>query len=212
MKKRTLQLFVFVLMLGIVACGGKDSKPSYSSDKKTEVTKKKSTAAFAVQNAKNEIVFTAYKFTEKFPVKGQFKKVEVVSGGEGKSVKEAIHNTEFSIPITSLATLDTSRDYKIRKFFFDVMTDTKTLSGKLSISDDTNGVATITMNGESHDVPFTYTIAGSEFNMKAVIDVNQWNAGAALASLNKICKDLHTGSDGVSKTWSEVALDITSTF
>lgn len=212
MKKVTLRLVVFVLMLTVVSCGNKDKKPDYSSDKKTEVKEKESSAKFAVQKAKNDIVFTAYKFTDKFPVKGQFKKVNVLSGGEGNSVKEAIHNTEFEIPITSLFTQDTSRDYKIRKFFFDVMTDTKTLTGKLTISDDAKGVATITMNGESHDVPFTYNITGSEFNMKAVIDVNQWNAGAALASLNKICKDLHTGTDGVSKTWSEVALDITSTF
>ena len=211
MKKFTLQSFLLVVILSVFACGNKESKPSYSTKNAKEEIKK-STAPFAVVNAKNDISFTAYKFTEKFPVKGYFKKVNVLSGGEGKSVKEAIHNTEFSIPVTSLFTQDTSRDYKIRKFFFDVMTDTKTLSGKLMISDDTKGVATITMNGESHDIPFTYTIAGNSFKMSAVIDVNQWNAGAALASLNKICKDLHTGSDGVSKTWSEVALDITSTF
>jgi hypothetical protein len=33
-----------------------------------------------------------------------------------------------------------------------------------------------------------------------------------LASLNKVCEALHTGSDGVSKTWSEVTLNITSEF
>jgi hypothetical protein len=48
--------------------------------------------------------------------------------------------------------------------------------------------------------------------MKATMNVNDWNASAALASLNKVCLDLHRGADGVSKTWSEVTLDITSTF
>ena len=32
------------------------------------------------------------------------------------------------------------------------------------------------------------------------------NALDALASLNKACYDLHTGSDGVSKTWEDVAI------
>jgi hypothetical protein len=68
------------------------------------------------------------------------------------------------------------------------------------------------MNGETKDIPFTYTIVDKIFNMQTTIDVNNWNASAALASLNKVCEDLHKGSDGVSVTWSEVALNITSTF
>jgi hypothetical protein len=92
------------------------------------------------------------------------------------------------------------------------MTNTKVLSGKLMLNDDTNGTAKITMNGETKDVPFTYTIVDKTFSMKATMDINNWNAGAALASLNKVCEVLHTGADGVSKTWSEVALNITSTF
>ena len=216
MKKLTLPSLIIVLMLTMVACSNKDKKPSYSKDvkkiKEVKEVKKISTAAFALERAKNDISFTAYKFTEKFPVKGYFKKVNIISGGEGASVKEAIDNTEFEVPVSSLHTLDTSRDYKIRKFFFDVMTNTKTLTGKFSITGDNNGVVSLTMNGETQDIPFTYTIEGRTFNMKAVMDVNNWKAGEALASLNKICKDLHTGSDGVSKTWSEVALDISSTF
>lgn len=219
MKKFTLPSFLIVLMLIMVACSNKDKKSSYSKQtnetketKETKEVKKISTAAFTLERAKNDISFTAYKFTEKFPVKGYFKKVNIISGGEGVSVKEAIHNTEFEVPVSSLHTLDKSRDYKIRKFFFDVMMNTKSLAGKFSITDDSNGVVSLTMNGETQDIPFTYTIDGRTFNMKAVMDVNNWKAGKALASLNKICKDLHTGSDGVSKTWSEVALDISSTF
>ena len=48
--------------------------------------------------------------------------------------------------------------------------------------------------------------------MKATMDITKWNAVEALNSLNIACKDLHKGADGVSKTWSEVALNIKSTF
>ena len=48
--------------------------------------------------------------------------------------------------------------------------------------------------------------------MKATMNVTNWNASDALSSLNKVCIDLHRGADGVSKTWSEVGLNITSTF
>ncbi len=188
---------------------------SCKSETKKEESKtalKETVAAFSVANAKNEITFKAYKTTDKVAVGGQFKKVDVLSGGEGNSVKEAINNTAFSIPVSSLFTKDTSRDFKIKKFFFGIMNNTKLLSGKLMLTDDTTGNVEIKMNGVSLNVPFTYTIVGKTFNMKATMDINNWNASVALASLNTACIDLHKGSDGISKTWSEVALDITTTF
>lgn len=210
MKKIGIISFLIIATaFNFTACKS-DAKKETTEASKTEA--KKSTAAFAVENANNEINFVAYKTTEKVGVNGWFKKVDVLSGGEGNSVKEAINNTEFSIPVSSLSTKDSSRDYKIKKFFFGIMTNTKVLSGKLMLNDDTNGTAKITMNGETKDVPFTYTIVDKTFSMKATMDVNNWKAGAALASLNKVCEVLHTGADGVSKTWSEVALNITSTF
>jgi len=210
MKNFKILSFVLLFTVVFTACKSKENKPEEKGNLQEEVSK--ITAPFAVMNAENKINFTAYKTTEKIGVGGTFKKVNVLSGGEGNSVKEAINNTQFSIPVSSIATQDSSRDYKIKKFFFGVMSETKLLSGKLMLTDDTTGIAKITMNGETKDVPFIYTIKDKVFNMQATIDVNNWNAGKALASLNKVCEVLHTGADGVSKTWSEVDLNITSSF
>lgn len=206
MKKQLIISFLIITTVFISAC------KSDAKKEKNEENVKKSNAAFVLEKAANEINFTAYKTTEKVAVGGQFKKVNVLSGGEGNSVKEAINNAEFSIPVSSLSTKDTSRDFKIRKSFFGIMKNTSLLSGKLMITDDANGIAKITMNNVTKDVPFTYTIVDKTFNMKATIDINDWDAAAALNFLNKVCEDLHKGADGVSKTWSEVALNITSTF
>lgn len=207
--KKILTLFVLAISITLMSCKSEAKK----EDKTTETPKEeKVEAKYSVNKAKNDIKFTAYKTTEKVAVGGEFKKINVTSGGEGNTIKEAMDGAVFSIPISSLATKDTSRDYKIQNFFFGVMANTKALTGSLKLNDDTNGVARLTMNGETKDVPFTYTITSNVFNMQAVIDVNTWNASAALASLNKVCEVLHTGADGVSKTWSEVALNITSTF
>jgi hypothetical protein len=211
MKKISIISFLIIATaLSFSSCKSEVKKIDVKETKVNEV--KKSTAAFAVNNANNDIKFIAYKMTEKVGVGGWFKKVNVLSGGEGNTVKEAIDNTEFSIPVSSLATKDSSRDYKIKKFFFGIMDNTRLLTGRLNLTDDANGLATLTMNGETKDVPFSYTIVGSTFNLKATMDVNNWNAGKALASLNEVCKLLHTGGDGISKTWSEVTLDITSSF
>jgi hypothetical protein len=211
MKKIFIISFLLVgTVFHFSACKSEKKKEAVKEESKA--VSKKSTAAFSVANANNEINFTAYKTTDKVPVGGQFKKVDVLAGGEGNSVKEAINNTEFSIPVSSLFTKDAGRDYKIKKFFFGIMENTKLLSGKLSLTDVTNGVAEIKMNGITQKVPFTYTIIGKSFNMKATMNVTNWNASDALSSLNKVCIDLHRGADGVSKTWSEVGLNITSTF
>lgn len=186
-----------------------------NSDKKTnKVTEveKKSTAAFAVSEATNNINWVAYKFTEKTGVKGKFKKVNVISGGEGNSIKEAIHNTEFEIPVSSIFTSDSSRDFKIRKYFFGIMPNPKLLSGKLMIENDSMGYANITMNGMTEKLPFKYSIKGKEFSMSTEMNVLEWNAGQSIDSLNAVCEDLHKGLDGVSKLWPQVSINVSSSF
>jgi len=206
MKKN---LLVSLLLVAFLSC---KTEKKVNPIKEIKVEAPKSTAEFSIEKASNQINFTAYKTSDKVPVGGQFKKVNVLSGGEGNSVKEAIHNTEFSIPVSSLFTQNSSRDYKIKKFFFGIMDNTKLLSGKLLLTDPTNGVVEIKMNGVSQKVPFKYSIIDSVFNMKATMDVNDWNASQALASLNNVCLDLHRGADGISITWSEVTLNITTIF
>jgi hypothetical protein len=207
MKKVIIASLLIVVAFNFSGCKSETKKEEVKG-----VKIEKSKAAFSLKSAKNEISFVAYKTTEKVAVGGQFKKVDIHVGGEGNSVKEAINNTEFSIPVSSLFTKDTSRDYKIRKFFFGVMDNTKLLSGKFVIENDSIGYTNIKMNGITEKVPFTYTVVGSTFAMSATMDITKWNATAALESLNKVCYDLHKGADGVSKTWSDVALNITSEF
>jgi len=203
MKKLFLVLFTICLSVSFTAC---------KADKKEIKESKATQAAFSIDKAESEINFTAYKFTEKKGVGGQFRQVNITSGGSGNTIKEAIHNAEFSIPVKSLFTKNSSRDYKIQKFFFGVMSNTKLLSGKLIIKNDSIGAAVINMNGISESVPFKYTIKDNTFAMNATMDITNWDALNALASLNKVCEILHTGADGVSKTWSDVALSISTKF
>ena len=208
MKKSILfSVFLFT----VIYFSGCKTETKTDSTKDTVSVAPKSSAKFSLKEAENNIGWTAYKTTEKIPVYGQFKKVNITANGDGNTIKEAIHNTSFSIPVSSIFTKDSSRDYKIRKFFFSFM-DTSLLSGTLEILTATSGIATIKMNGITDKVPFEYTITNNVFSMKSTLDINKWNAKAAIASLNKVCEELHKGADGISKTWDEVTLNITSTF
>jgi len=203
MKKSLLLLLVLCFSLQLTSC-----KPD--AEKATKKVEK--TAAFSLKNAKNSINWIAYKTTDKIAVKGKFKKITISKNGEGNSVKEALNNAEFSIPVSSIFTSDTSRDFKIRKFFFGAMDHTKLLSGTLAIENDSTGYATITMNAITEKLPFSYTISGKEFSLNTVMNLNNWNAKNAVDSLNIACKELHKAADGISKTWNEVAIQITSVF
>lgn len=185
---------------------------SCKKETKKEEVKVEEKAAFLVNKALNTINFTAYKTTEKIGVKGQFKKVDILSNGKGNSIKEAINETEFSIPVSSLFTKDSSRDFKIKKFFFGVMDNTSLLSGKIILEDDVKGYAEIKMNGVTNKLPFNYSILDNKFELNATMKISDWKAENALNSLNEACKDLHKGADGVSKTWNEVAINIITVF
>jgi hypothetical protein len=183
-----------------------------SEEKKKSIKKEAKTATFSLETANNSINFIAYKTTDKIPVKGQFKKINITKNGNGNSIKEAINNTEFSIPVSSIFTADVSRDFKLKKFFFGVMDNTNLLSGKLTLTNETTGTASITMNGVTADLPFTYTLEGKEFKLNATMNLDNWNAQKAVNSLNIACEILHKAADGISKTWSEVAINITTVF
>ncbi|WNW01928.1 YceI family protein [Tenacibaculum sp. HL-MS23] len=208
MKKIIYSLFVFAALANFTSCKSEAKK---ETSEKEEI-KLENNAPFSLQEANNEINFTAYKTSEKIPVGGSFKKVTITANGDGTTAKEAINNAEFSIPVSSLFTKDSSRDFKIKKFFFGIMDKTELLSGKLVLENDSIGYSDLTMNGVTKKMDFKYSIDGKVFTLKGNLKITDWNADKALNSLNEVCKDLHKGADGVSKTWDDVAINITSTF
>lgn len=204
MKKLVLVTLLLSISFQFTSCKSEGKKKS----EKKEVQ----TAAFSLDSADNSIDFIAYKTTDKIPVKGTFKKISITNNGNGNTANEAINNTEFSIPVSSLFTADVSRDFKLKKFFFGVMDNTSLLSGKLMLQNDSIGVASITMNAVTADLPFSYTINDKEFKLNATMNLDNWNGQNAIDSLNLVCRDLHKAADGIPKTWSEVAINITSVF
>ena len=206
--KKIIYTLLIITSVNFISCKSEVKKEN--NEKVTTKTEEK--ALFSLKEANNLISWTAYKTTEKKPVNGVFQKVNIIANGEGNTIKEAINNTEFSIPVSSVFTKDTGRDFKIKKFFFGIMDKTELLSGKLILENDSIGYANIKMNGKVEKVSFSYSILEKTFSMNATMNLENWNAVIAINSLNLECKDLHKGTDGVSKTWNEVALNIKTTF
>ncbi|MDW5288199.1 YceI family protein [Formosa sp. PL04] len=201
MKKITILMAAFALTFA-TAC---------KSDKKETVTPNdpiEETARFVIKPEGTTVNWTAYKTTAKTPVSGVFTTLDF-EPHTGSSAQEALNGVKFSIPVSSIFSKDSLRDTKLQTFFFDVMADTKFLKGTLKTTSATEAIATITMNGETHDLPLTYTTTEDRrISLNGVMLLKDWNALDALATLHKACEVLHTGTDGVSKTWDEVAINI----
>lgn len=203
MKK--ISLLLLALTLVTTAC--KDEKKATDTTEK-EVVK---TEKFVVKPEATSVKWTAYKTTEKKGVGGEFTSVKF-DVKEGSSAQEALNNLKFSIPISSLFTNDATntRDAKIKTFFFGKMLDTDMLKGTISYDGDKCSAA-LTMNGVTNDLPLEVSITdGRRVSMTGVMNLAEWNALDALSALNKVCYDLHKGPDGISKTWEDVAIEVST--
>ncbi len=194
MRKRIIHLLLIGVFFASFSC-----KKAVSEDVKEDKT-----PSYAVSSDSISLEWTAYKTTAKVPVKGTFTKIELKNTPSGNSPETAVANIEFSIPIESIFTKDTIRDGKLKKFFFGNMLGTSSISGKTSLNENGVGEATISMNGVEKTVPVSYTTNGNEVEIKANLDLDNWQAQMALAALTEACYELHKGTDGISKTWNTV--------
>jgi polyisoprenoid-binding protein YceI len=163
-----------------------------------------------VVNENCTLEWTAFKFTERKGVTGTFRKINIDGMASSEDPKTLIESLSISIPTSSVETENPERNGKISKQFFGTIA-TENITGEVkSLGKDGKAVIALKMNGMSKDVTGDYTLNAGIFVFKAAIDVVDWNAGNGIAALNAICKEVHTGTDGVSKLWSEVDLSFTT--
>lgn len=195
------KILTFVLLATLIGQLGSCKK----ENKETEEVQKPS-ISFQADQEGSSLEWTAYKTTDKVPVKGTFKDVRIVNSVKSADVAGAIDGMRFEIPVSSIFTNDTIRDGKLQKFFFAVMENSMTLKGEFNVESEDSGNLSVSMNGMSKQLPFKYKVEKDTVHLNTTMDLNDWGAQKALESLNEACKVLHTGPDGVSKTWNEVAL------
>ena len=179
---------------------------SYSCKKTAKEPVQKSNYTIANENI--TLSWTAYKTTEKVPVKGTFKEIEIENITKGANPVEVINDVKFSIPVNSIYSKDSIRDFKLRESLFGTMENTSKIKGTINIDNSGKGEATISLNGLDKTIPISYEIHGENIKINAKIDLNNWQAQAAIAALNEVCSEKHKAADGISKTWSEVDIEV----
>ena len=196
--------------LGILFILGFSCKQTKKNSKKEKEDPSELVAdSFTLIKDSTKVSFTAFKTTAKVPVGGQFRIINISNTNAGSTPLEALNGTEFSIPVSSLLTNDVTgtRDPKLLEFFFGVMKNTELISGTFKTTADNKCSIDVTLNGETQNIPLAFEMNGDDkITFTGTMDLANWNAMDAVASINQACKELHTGDDGVSKTWSDVAV------
>jgi hypothetical protein len=198
MKTNYLSVLLLLTLTLVVSCKDTKKNEKISTEEK----------GYTVEEKTTTINWIAYKTTDKVPVKGQFTTLNIENSTKSKTALEALNNLKFNIPISSLFTNDTIRDSKLKTFFFGALKNTSLISGTIHINNETSGTVDIVMNGITQALPITFIISEQMVTLEAVMDLDNWQAQTAIESLNEACKELHTGVDGISKTWSEVKIEV----
>ncbi len=164
-----------------------------------------------VQDGKMTVRWDAYKTDSRITVHGKFTEVQYSPKAlEGKNFRELLVGSKVSIDSSKIDTDIVSRDDTIVEFFFNklstkkiegIITDIKAdervkgkpRTGTLSVE--------ITLNGKTKTVPMNYNYYKEDFSATGSINLADFSALDALASIDKSCHDLYKG-----KIWSDVTI------
>jgi len=183
----------------------------------TYATEPAATGCVLVQPNTMNVSWKAYKTLGKIGVGGKFTSVTYTPHAlEGKNFKELFVGSKVSIDLSKIDTGNPGRDETLVKDFFSVMKG-KTIEGEIVDIKKTDkhekgkprtGVVSVklTMNEKTLTIPMKYIYNEGKFDASGTIDLFDFAANDALASINKSCFDLHKG-----KTWSDVSIGFSTT-
>lgn len=196
MKINKLQSIIALVVFSLfLSCSNNDKKETSKETKKSE---------YVYSQEGTQLEWTAYKTSDKLPVKGTFKKYTVNNTSPSKVIEELISSTSFEIETNSVYTGNDMRDNLLKEFFFGVMLNTDKITGSFKNVKDGKGTVVLKLNDVEYENPFTYKVQEETLIITTNMQLANWNGQKAVESINEKCLLMHKGPDGVSKTWSEV--------
>lgn len=166
---------------------------------------------YSIDTKTFKIGWTGFKYTEKVGVSEYFD-VASLTLVENSVINQAeqyklLQNASIKVTAEYTSGVLNLRDANLMESFFGVL-ETKVITGKvISVDPSTStGVLSLNFNNVEAKVTFKYSIIDNEFKVNSRINLKDFNAMAALNALAEKCKGFHTGSDGLSITWPDVAI------
>ena len=158
-----------------------------------------------------QLKFTGYKFSEpeKVGVSGTFKKITWNIPQSGTSIQEIIRKSSAEIDTYSIDAGNAARNSNITRGLFKTW-GAQNVSGVFKDVTGKSATLHLTVGEKTVKIPMTLTKKDKEIKLVGVMDLLKLGFGDAFKSLSDVCGPNHKGKDGVTKTWSEVDLEITA--
>jgi len=174
------------------------------------VQKANAECKYSLVEESQKIKWTGYKFTEKSGVSGSFSQINVKST-ESDSLKGLLKSIVFEVDTNSVDSGNAARDATLMKTVFAFMSVPQTISGTVTKVDDTTLDVSMVM-AKKMGAKFDYTAKDGKILAKGGIDLKENGLIRAFDAVKLACSALHTGEDGVSKTWPDVAIELEASY
>lgn len=211
-----MKTFNSILFSAVLVATYSCSNNSGETDSQEKASPEKEKICSYQYNAPTTVIsFTAFKTSDKVAVGGKFDDVEITGTKEQEKLADVFKEAAFQINTASVNTNNKDRDKKIVDHFFGALKNNTSISGKvirMEEEDATSGTALVafTINDSIQEVSTNYVIEDKTITLNGTIDATSFGAGVGIKALNKVCEDLHKGTDGISKLWSEVGIQVTT--
>ena len=163
-----------------------------------------------------KVEWTAYKTTKKVPVKGTFNTMSLKGKKTAGSLKALATGLSMEIDGTSIESGNPGRNVTVSQVFFQKFAPSAGIKASVAnwSGDEKKGTVgvSIALNGTSQTIPLSYTITDGNFVATGTLNMMDFALKAAFDSLHQACGSLHTGEDGVSKTWKDVGISLSAAF
>jgi len=207
---KSLKLALFCLTALTIGCG---TKQKATDGAKPAADMGSQTCTYGTDPKQIKLEWTAYKFTNKTPVKGSFTSTTFSGPESAATVKDLFKGLSAEIDGKTPDSKDPVRNGNVANSFFAKLANDGKITAKTSLvqGDDQKGTIDIAidMNGVNKVLTFDYTVADGVVTAKSHLDFPAFRLEEALDSLHKTCEAMHTGPDGESKTWGEADLTLT---
>ncbi len=174
--------------------------------------KSNATCNFSIEENSQKLTWTGYKFTNKKAVPGTFDDIsfeQTVS----KSLKELMESIKFVVNTDSLNSENPARDTTLKATVFNLLKEPQKISGSIDSYSKEKSLAVVKMTFNqdiSVDFKTNYNEKTGVFEASGSLDLMNNGFKPNYDAVHESCEKLHTGEDGVSKTWSTVDLKITA--
>lgn len=206
MRKLVLICVASVMSFAMVSCGGSGTDKKAEKDGSEQVA-----GSFTAHTEKAGLKWTAYKFTNRVGVSGTFDDIQSSGSKAATSVPGSLEGMEFKINTSSVNSSSEDRDGKLKQYFFGTMNGGAIIEGKFSsFEGEFEGVyhVDIALNRQRRPLKLKYKVSGEEIELIGKLNLGDFQAEKSVESINKKCDVLHTGTDGVSKLWPDVDIEI----